>query len=187
MYINSSPHHTGITFQDDGEPCKMTKAKREGAFIAALDKMAPERQTPLEILLKRKADLVFEEQSLLVSLTLAHGLKKLADPADEVEVSIAKKKIAKINAQMVLTESNQELNNEAILKAEQEHTAVERSRACRKDLLAQLEDDTGNGKDVVDGNGKDRDDETSSHHSGEGVMTELHYERCVGTDYCVSQ
>jgi hypothetical protein len=69
----------------------------------------------------------------------------LADPADEVEVSIAKKKIAKINAQMVLTESNQELNNEAILKAEQEHTAVERSRACRKDLLAQLEDDTGNG------------------------------------------
>jgi hypothetical protein len=46
---------------------------------------------------------------------------------------------------MVLTESNQELNNEAILKAEQEHTAVERSRACRKDLLAQLEDDTGNG------------------------------------------
>jgi hypothetical protein len=187
MYINSAPHHTDITFRDDGETGKMTKAKREGAFIVALDKMAPERHTPLEILLKRKADLVFEEQSLLINLTLAHGLKKLADPADEVEVSIAKKKIEKINAQMVLTETNQELNNAAILKAEQEHTAVERSRACRKDLLAQLEHDTGNGKDVDDGKGNNGDDETSSHHSGEGLMTELEYERCVGTDYCDSQ
>ena len=118
---------------------------------------------------------------------MAHGLKNLADPADEVEVSIAKKKIAKINAQMVLTETNQELNNAAILKAEQEQTAVERSRACRKDLFAQLEHDTGNGKHVDDGNGTDGDDETSSHHSGEGLMTELEYERCVGTDYRVSQ
>ena len=187
MYINSAPRHTGITFRDDGDTGKMTKAKREGAFIAALDKMAPERHTPLEILLKRKADLVFEEQSLLVSLTLAHGLKKLADPTDEVEFSIAQKKIAKLNAQMVLTETNQELNNAAILKAEQEHTDVERSRACRKDLLAQLEHDTGNGKHVDDGNGTDGDDETSLHHSGEGLMTELQYERCVGTDYCGSQ
>ncbi len=29
MYINSSPHHTSITFRVGGEPCKMTKGKRE--------------------------------------------------------------------------------------------------------------------------------------------------------------
>jgi hypothetical protein len=51
----------------------------------------------------------------------------------------------------------------------------------------QLEHDTDNGPDVDDGNGKDGDDETSSHHSGEGLMTEIDNKRCVGTHYCVSQ
>ena len=75
---------------DDGQSFKLTKAKREGAFIAALHKMAPERQTRLESLRKRETDLVFQEQSLLVSLTLAHNLKKMADASDEEEMSGAR-------------------------------------------------------------------------------------------------
>ncbi len=54
----------------------------------------------MESLRKREAELVFQEQSLLVSLTLAHNLKKMADPSDEEEMSITKKKIVILNEQI---------------------------------------------------------------------------------------
>jgi hypothetical protein len=130
---------------DDGQSFKLTKTKREGAFIAALDNMTPERQTRLESLRKRETDLVFQEQSLLVSLTLVHNLKRNTDPFDEEEMSIVKKKIVMLNEQMRKTEKNQQMNQADILKAEEDHTALERSRSCKKDFLPALEHNTGKG------------------------------------------
>jgi hypothetical protein len=155
--------HTRATFMDDGQPCKLTKANREGAFIAALDKMAPERQTRLESLRKREADLFLQQQSLLVSLTLAHNLKKMADASDEEEMSIAKKQIVTLNESMRQTEKNQQMNQADILKAEEEHSSLERSRSCKQDLLAALEHNTGKGKP--------QDLETTSEHSGDYFST----------------
>ena len=51
-----------------------------------------------------------------------------------------------LNEQMRQTEKNQQMNQADILKAEEEHAALERSRSCKKDLLAALEHNTGKGK-----------------------------------------
>ena len=101
--------------------------------------MTAERQTRLESLGKLEADLVLHQQSLLVSLTLAHNLKKMADASDEEEMSIAKKQIVTLNESMRQTEKNQQMNQAGILKAEEEHSSLERSRSCKQDLLAALE------------------------------------------------
>ena len=125
--------------------------------------MTAERQTRLESLGKLEADLVLHQQSLLVSLTLAHNLKKMADASDEEEMSIAKKQIVTLNESMRQTEKNQQMNQADILKAEEEHSSLERSRSCKQDLLAALEHNTGKGKP--------QDLETTSEHSGDYFST----------------
>lgn len=133
--------------------------------------MTAERQTRLESLGKLEADLVLHQQSLLVSLTLAHNLKKMADASDEEEMSIAKKQIVTLNESMRQTEKNQQMNQADILKAEEEHSSLERSRSCKQDLLAALEHNTGKGKQ--------QDLETTSEHSGDCFSTSTDYEMSV--------
>jgi hypothetical protein len=66
--------HTAATFLDDGKPCKSTRATRESSMIAALAKLAPQQQTPLDVLFKRRAQLLEEDQTLMTNLTLAQNL-----------------------------------------------------------------------------------------------------------------
>lgn len=133
--------------------------------------MTPERQTRLDSLRKLEADLVLQQQSLLISLTLAHNLKKMADASDEEEMSIVKKQIVTLNESMRQTEKNQQMNQADILKAEEEHSSLERSRSCKQDLLAALEHNTGKGKQ--------QDLETTSEHSGDCFSTSTDYDMSV--------
>ena len=90
--------HRGITFLDDGKSGKSTKASRECSMITALSKLAPPEQTPLDVLLKRRGQLVNEDQDLLQNLALTQTVLRGTVADDTEGVAWAKLKIGKLRA-----------------------------------------------------------------------------------------
>jgi hypothetical protein len=131
--------HTAATFLDDGKPCKSTRATRESSMIAALAKLAPQQQTPLDVLFKRRAQLLEEDQTLMTNLTLAQNLLNSTDAGDAAGVLWAKGKIAKLRETSNKADIARDANETDILEAQEKEQERQRVQGCRKKLLSSLE------------------------------------------------
>jgi hypothetical protein len=150
--MKPTPHdHSGHTFMDDGKSGKGTRAARESGLITAINNLAPERQSPLDVLLKRQTDLRNEEQVLLMNLTLAQSCVKNTDPSDTAGMDWAKNKVTKLQAKLDENERCQDVVSAAILEAQEDEAECARSKARRRALLSSLEDEDGRGKHDAEG------------------------------------
>jgi hypothetical protein len=126
--------HTAATFL---ESC--TRATRESSMIAALAKLAPQQQTPLDVLFKRRAKLLEEDQTLMTNLTLAQNLLNSTDAGDAAGVLWAKGKIAKLRETSNKADIARDANEADILEAQEKEQERQRVQGCRKKLLSSLE------------------------------------------------
>lgn len=150
--MKPTPHdHSGHTFMDDGKSGKGTRAARESGLITAINNLAPERQSPLDVLLKRQTDLRNEEQVLLMNLTLAQSCVKNTDPSDTAGMDWAKNKVTKLQAKLDENERCQDVVSAGILEAQEDEAECARSKARRRALLSSLEDEDGRGKHDAEG------------------------------------
>jgi hypothetical protein len=114
-------------------------------LIAVLAKLAPPVLSSLDLLFKRRSDLLAQDQTLLSNLVLAQQVLTNTNPADAAGVLWCNGRIAKLRQSIDEAEAARDANEAAIVLATEEQEKRERGQACKRQLLQSLQqsDDGG--------------------------------------------
>ncbi len=81
--------------------------------------MVPQQQTPLDVLFKRRAQLLEEDQTFMTNLTLTQNLLNSTDAGDTTEVLWAKGKIVKLCETLNKADTGRNANEADIVEAQE--------------------------------------------------------------------